>query len=39
MEVGAACTLTRMMTRFKELIATLPRHQTSGLQAVVHQLR
>ncbi|PNW76169.1 hypothetical protein CHLRE_12g545101v5 [Chlamydomonas reinhardtii] len=38
-EVGAACTLTRMMTRFKELIATLPRHQTSGLQAVVHQLR
>jgi xanthine dehydrogenase/oxidase len=38
-EIGGAVTLTRMMRFFKGLIASRPAYETSGLRAVVNQLR
>ncbi|KAG2484282.1 hypothetical protein HYH03_016926 [Edaphochlamys debaryana] len=38
-EIGAAVTLTRMLRAFKGLIASRPRHEVSGMEAVVNQLR
>eukprot|EP00887_Chlorella_sp_A99_P006651 scaffold3.g6651.t1 len=37
--LGASVTLSRVMKTFRRLIASLPRHQTSTLRAVVEQLR
>ena len=37
--VGAAVTLSRVASTFRELAAALPAHQASALRAVVEQLR